>query len=392
MTPHATPAAGVAKMKRPVDADAASTNPTDTLALPRLDDPRAHVDPDLPPLAPAPPPANALPLHIALSALAGLVATAIWAITGGGYYWPAWVWLGLAIPVAVHAIIRFGLSAPASARHGLALHCMVTGLIGGVILIVWGFTTNDVHAFWPLWPLLVLGVAVAVHALVIYAERLPGGRHREAQLQERVGELTRTRQGALDVQAAELRRIERDLHDGAQARLVALSLLLGRTEERLNDRPEEAELVRLARAEASAAIGELRDLARGIAPPVLADRGLVAAVEALGRRAVTPVTVDASELEHRPLPVVETAAYFVVAEALTNVGKHAGGAPATIRVRERDGWLVVDIEDEGPGGAVPDGGGLTGLRHRVEALDGILAITSIKGQGTTIHAELPCGQ
>ncbi|WCB94146.1 hypothetical protein DSM104299_02874 [Baekduia alba] len=378
-----------------MDADAPT--PTDTLALPTLDAP-AHGDGGSarldvpPPVGPAPPPANALPLHVALSALAGLVTTIIWAITGGGYYWPAWVWLGVAIPVAVHAIIRFGLSAPASARHGLALHCMVTGLIGGILLIVWGFTTNDVHSFWPLWPLLILGVAVAVHALVIYADRLPGGRRREAQLEERVGELTRTRQGALDVQAAELRRIERDLHDGAQARLVALSLLLGRTEERLSDRPEEAELVRRARVEASAAIGELRDLARGIAPPVLADRGLAAAVEALGRRAVTPVTVDAEQLDQRPLPVVETAAYFVVAEALTNVAKHAAGAPAQIRLSEQDGRLIIEVADEGPGGAVADGGGLTGLRHRVEALDGTLTVTSVKGSGTTIHAEFPCGR
>jgi signal transduction histidine kinase len=378
-----------------VDADAAP-NPTDTLALPTLDAPPAagarRAGPGVAPVGPAPPPANALPLHIALSGLAGLVATIVWAVTGGGYYWPAWVWLGVAVPVAVHAIIRFGLSAPTSARHGLALHCMVTGLVGGVLLVVWGFTTTDVHDFWPLWPLLILGVAVAVHALVIYADRLPAGRRREARLEERVGELTRTRQGALDVQAAELRRIERDLHDGAQARLVALSLLLGRTEERLGDRPEEAELVRRARAEASAAIGELRDLARGIAPPVLADRGLAAAVEALGRRAAGPVTVDADELEQRPLPVVETAAYFVVAEALTNVAKHAAGAPAHVRLGEEDGRLMIEIADRGPGGAVPDGSGLTGLRHRVEALDGTLTVTSVKGSGTTVHAELPCGR
>ncbi len=340
---------------------------------------------------PEQPPANALPLHIALSALAGLVATIVWAVTGGGYFWPAWVWLGLAVPVAVHAIIRFGLSQPASARHGLALHSMVTGMVCGILLIVWGFTTDGVNGFWPLWPLLVLGVAVAVHALVIYADRLPG-REREAQLAERVGELTRTRRGALDVQAAELRRIERDLHDGAQARLVALSLLLGRTEERLADRPEEAELVRRAREEASAAIGELRDLARGIAPPVLADRGLAAAVEALGRRAATPVTVEAQALTARPLPVVETAAYFVVAEGLTNVAKHATGAAAVVRLGEQDGWLMIEIADEGPGGADADGSGLTGLRHRVEALDGTLTVTSVEGSGTTIYAELPCGR
>jgi signal transduction histidine kinase len=337
------------------------------------------------------PPANALPLHIALSALAGLVGTIIWAVTGGGYYWTAWVWLGVGIGVAVHAIIRFGLSRPASARHGLALHGMVTGLISAILVIVWGFTTDGVNGFWPLWPLLVLGVAVAVHMLIIYADRLPG-RAREAQLAERVGELTRTRQGALDVQAAELRRIERDLHDGAQARLVALSLLLGRTEERLSDRPDEAELVRQARAEASAAIGELRDLARGIAPPVLADRGLAAAVEALGRRAATPVTVDAQQLEARPLPVVETAAYFVVAESLTNVAKHAPGTGAHVRLAEQDGRLMIEIADDGPGGADPAGSGLTGLRHRVEALDGTLIVTSVEGSGTTIHAELPCGR
>jgi signal transduction histidine kinase len=391
--------------RRPdVDADAAPTAKTElpTPALPTLDagvrQPAAAGafagggGGPAPMPGAEPPPANALPLHIALSGLLGLVTTIIWAITGGGYYWPAWVWLGVAVPVAIHAIIRFGLSAPASARHGLYLHCMVTGLVAAILLTVWGFTTDAVHDFWPLWPLLVLGVAVAVHALVIYADRLPGTREREAQLQERVGELTRTRQGALDVQAAELRRIERDLHDGAQARLVALSLLLGRTEERLSDRPDEAELVRRARAEAGAAIGELRDLARGIAPPVLADRGLAAAVEALGRRAATPVTVDAGELPTRPLPVVETAAYFVVAEALTNVAKHAGGAPAVVRLSEEDGRLTIEVADDGPGGAVAEGSGLTGMRHRVEALDGSLTVTSVKGSGTTIHAELPCGR
>jgi signal transduction histidine kinase len=192
------------------------------------------------------------------------------------------------------------------------------------------------------------------------------------------------------VQAAELRRIERDLHDGAQARLVALSMQLGRAEERLDGQPEIAELVRRAREEAGAAIGELRDLARGIAPPVLADRGLEAAVDALGKRSQIPVTVHASLLR-RPLPVVETAAYFVVAEGLTNAAKHARGAGATVTITERGDRLVVEIRDEGPGGADPDGAGLMGLRHRVEALDGTLTVTSLPDAGTTLHAELPCG-
>jgi signal transduction histidine kinase len=194
------------------------------------------------------------------------------------------------------------------------------------------------------------------------------------------------------VQAAELRRIERDLHDGALARLVALSMHLGRAEERLGDRPEVAELVRKARGEATAAIGELRDLARGIAPPVLADRGLIAAVEALGQRSAIPVTVRGSlDPDRRPVPAIETAAYFVVAEALTNVAKHAPGAHATVTVSQGPDLLSVEIADDGPGGADPAGSGLTGLRHRVEAVDGTLHVTSIADTGTLVRVELPCG-
>jgi len=133
----------------------------------------------------------------------------------------------------------------------------------------------------------------------------------------------------------------------------------------------------------------LRDLARGIAPPVLADRGLSAAVQALGARAPMPVDVEVPA-DQRPPPVVETAAYFVVAEALTNVAKHAGGAPARVVVGRGAGRLVVEIHDTGPGGADPRGGGLTGLRHRVEAIDGALSVTSPAGGPTTIRAELPC--
>jgi signal transduction histidine kinase len=208
-------------------------------------------------------------------------------------------------------------------------------------------------------------------------------------LEERVDVLTRTRRGALDVQSAELRRIERDLHDGAQARLVALSMQLGRAEMRVEDDPEVAELLRNARAEATAAITELRDLARGIAPPVLTDRGLVAAVDALGRRSAIDVELEARIARRLP-PVVESAAYFVVAEALTNAAKHAPGAHAHVRLTDAGGRLVVEVSDDGPGGAVPTGGGLTGLRHRVEALDGTLAVHGAPREGTTIRAILPC--
>jgi signal transduction histidine kinase len=164
---------------------------------------------------------------------------------------------------------------------------------------------------------------------------------------------------------------------------------LGRAEDRLDDHPEAAELVRNARVEASNAIKELRDLARGIAPPVLADRGLPAAVEALGERSALPVKVDA-RLSRRLSPVVESAAYFVVAESLTNAAKYARGAAAKVSLFEESGRLVVEVDDNGPGGANPDGSGLSGLKNRVEALDGILVVVSNPGEGTTVHAELPC--
>ena len=164
---------------------------------------------------------------------------------------------------------------------------------------------------------------------------------------------------------------------------------LGRAEARLGEHPEAAELVREARGEASAAIAELRDLARGIAPPVLADRGLPAAVEALGARAPIRTAVTAS-VSRRPPPVVETAAYFVVAEALTNAAKHAGaGAVARVRVQDVDGRLVVEVADDGAGGADAAGSGLTGLRHRVEALDGTFAVSPGADGGTTIRAAFP---
>src|SRR4051794_14880132 len=320
----------------------------------------------------------------ALAMLAAIVVTIVWAATGGAF-WPVWVWLGLAVPFMFRAALRSARSAPRRWR-ALAVQGALSGVVAVILIVVWGLTGAG---FWLFWPLFGMGVLLAFHGLIVgmWSQLRPGPR--EQELEQRVDVLTRTRRGALDVQAAELRRIERDLHDGAQARLVALSMQLGRAEDRLDDRPEVAELLRTARAEASAAIAELRDLARGIAPPVLADRGLAAAVEALGRRSALPVSVDATITRRLP-PVVEAAAYFVVAEALTNAAKHAGGASARVTLREQLGRLRVEIADDGPGGADPHGGGLTGLRHRVEALDGHLWVYSEPGKGTTVRAELPC--
>jgi signal transduction histidine kinase len=334
-----------------------------------------------------------LALHGALAVLVGVLVTVVWAATGAGYFWPMWVWFGLVVSVAVHGLGRRGIDVLERRRRPLDFHVEVTVFLVALELVIWAMTGGG--AFWPIWPITGLGALLGVHALIINRELLPSLRERE--LTERVDVLTRTRRGALDVQAAELRRIERDLHDGAQARLVALSMQLGRAEERLEDQPEVAELVRQARGEAGAAIKELRDLARGIAPPVLADRGLVAAVESLGQRSAVPVAVEAHVSRRLP-PVVETAAYFVVAEALTNVGKHAPSASARVTLAERGEMLVVEVADDGPGGAAESGEraaggstGLAGLRNRVEALDGELRVTSPDGVGTAVRAELPCG-
>ena len=330
-------------------------------------------------------PEVALSLHVSLTAFVALLMAIIWVGSGLGYFWPAWVWLGIAAPLAIHVVIRRARRAPAIRGRGVRVHAELWCVVVGYLTIVWALAGGG--AFWPFWAAFGLGIPLGIHALVVFRDRL--GPNRERELAERVDELTRTRRGALDVQAAELRRIERDLHDGAQARLVSLSMLVGRAEEQLADRPEVAALVRRAREEAGAAIGELRDLARGIAPPVLTDRGLGAAVQALGVRAPMAVTVDVFD-DGRPPPVVETAAYFVVAEALTNVAKHAGGAAATVVVTRDSERLVVEVTDEGPGGADPQGGGLEGLRHRVEAIDGTLRVTSPAGGPTMIRAELPC--
>jgi signal transduction histidine kinase len=335
----------------------------------------------------APPARNAaFALHAAISAVVGLAVTVIWAATGGGYFWPGWVWMGLTAAVALHGALRWAIPLEPVGVRALAIVASVTAILTGVHVMTWVLSGGG-H-FWPVYPALATWSITAILALVVYRVQLAGlGRERE--LTERVDELTRTRRGAIEVQAAELRRIERDLHDGAQARLVALSMQLGRAEERLAGQPEIAELVRQARGEAGAAIAELRDLARGIAPPVLADRGLVAAVEALGRRSPVQVRVDVA-LADRPPPVVETAAYFVVAESLTNVAKHAPQATARVRLARAGGTMVVEVEDDGPGGADPRGAGLTGLRHRAEALDGRLTVSDGPQGGTTVRAELPC--
>jgi signal transduction histidine kinase len=211
------------------------------------------------------------------------------------------------------------------------------------------------------------------------------------QLRERVDDLRYSRARIIEAADAERRRLERDLHDGAQQRLVALALTLGLAETKLrkDDPGAAAPLVAQAREEALLAVKELRELARGIHPAVLSDRGLAAALEALAGRAPVPVTVTGVP-EHRLPPPVEAAAYFVVAESLTNVAKYAQAGSARVRLDAGPERLLVEIADDGVGGADPRGGsGLRGLRDRVESLEGSLEIDSPPGAGTTVRAELP---
>jgi signal transduction histidine kinase len=292
----------------------------------------------------------------------------------------------------------------------------VVGFTWGVIwLVLWGYAIGSVTlpAWW--WALpddatylwfhvdtwveyaVAVAIGLALIPISLYAQR--GMALSQAHiarwllapsLSERVERLTETRAGAVDAAAAELQRIERDLHDGAQARLVALAMDLGMAEERFDRDPEGArELVGEARDEAKRALAELRDLARGIRPGMLAERGLDAAIHALAAR--SPVPARATVDVRRRLPSsIESAAWFVVSEALANTAKHSGAKRATVWLTQRDDQLHVQVVDDGRGGADPRGAGLRGLAQRVEALDGSLEVNSPPGGPTVVRAVLPC--
>lgn len=215
--------------------------------------------------------------------------------------------------------------------------------------------------------------------------------NRTQRLEARVRVLSSSRADTVDQSAAELRRIERDLHDGAQARLVALGMSLGMADEMMASEPETArKMLAEARTTTTAALGDLRSVVRGIHPPVLADRGLVGAVQALAMDMAIPVTVMVS-LPGRPPAPVESAVYFAVAECLANIGKHADAGRAWIDVTHADDALHVEIGDDGRGGASPDAGtGLRGVIRRLSAFDGTLSMASPEGGPTVVAIDLPC--
>ncbi|GAA0937862.1 sensor histidine kinase [Actinocorallia libanotica] len=241
------------------------------------------------------------------------------------------------------------------------------------------------------WLTTLLGLAIALAGCYAFAA-LAGGRAALARAllvrapAEELIEVRASRARLADAFEAERRRIERDLHDGAQQRLTGLIMTLGLA--RLDGAAPD--LIDKAQAEARAALEELRDLVHGIHPSVLTDRGLAAAVDSLADRSPVPVDVDV-ELPERPPEPVESAAYFVVAEALANVAKHSGASLARVRIRRGDGTLLVEVQDDGGGGAEPaQGGGLQGLADRAAVHDGTLRLSSPPGGPTILRVEIPC--
>jgi len=303
----------------------------------------------------------------------------------------------LRLPVS---LVAFTLTASlwAVGVSGLTAPLYAGSLPGGALSV-------DGHLLGGRGPLLV-AVAVGLAALLAAPPATRGlaaadgalarwllGPPRGTQLAARVTELEVSRERVVDAAEAERRRIERDLHDGAQQRLVALAMELGRAKARFADDVDAAAaLVDQAHIEAKAALSELRALVRGVHPPVLTDRGLDAALSGLAVRCPVPVTVQVT-VPLRPRPAVEAVAYFTVAEALTNIAKHARASHASVVLdggTRPGGALHIVVSDDGVGGADPAGAGLAGLADRIAGVDGTLAVESPPGGPTIVSAVLPC--
>jgi signal transduction histidine kinase len=305
--------------------------------------------------------------------------------------WRELVWLILMFGIGTGSFVA-GVTAFATGLGFLTLPLWAWSLPDGVEV---GVTTID-SVGW----MVVFAVLAGPPTAILGAWILRGSAYVQAKLaqvllegdeQERITELQVSRAGAVDAAAGELRRIERDLHDGAQARLVALAMEIGMAREQIERDPQAAAaLLAGAHEDAKTALSELRDLARGIHPAILTDRGLDAAVSALAARCPVPCTV-AIEVPDRLPAAIESAAYFTIAEALANVAKHSEASRCDISGKRDGEMLVIKVHDDGRGGVDEGrGSGIHGLRGRVEALDGKLLVASPAGKGTLLRAELPC--
>jgi signal transduction histidine kinase len=291
---------------------------------------------------------------------------------------PVALWAGslafVALPFYVHALpggtAEFGLF-----DVGSGLASTITCAIG-------------VCSFFFLAPWATLAMAALDRTLAGWLMAIP----REQRLEAEVARLDSSRVAALDSAEAERRRIERDLHDGAQQRIVKLGMDLGMASERFDSDPAAArQLVTDAHEEAKAALVELRELVRGFHPAILEDRGLDAALSSVVARSPVPVTLKV-DVPKRPSSAVESAAYFVVVEALTNIAKHADATKASVTIEQRGTRIAIDVSDNGKGGASTNGGtGLAGLAERAHALGGWMQVLSPAGGPTSVIVELPCG-
>ncbi|MFI0465832.1 sensor histidine kinase [Saccharopolyspora sp. 5N102] len=307
----------------------------------------------------------------------------------------------------------------ARALRYLAVRCAV-GLLGGIVLFLIAYgavgmlvelvelwaTVGDplegrsgTEKFWLTVYLIVFCSVLGFLALtglagVAVMDRALGERFlepdRAEQLRQRVEQLSTTRSDVVAAIHEERRRIERDLHDGVQQRLVALGMLIGRARRAGDDGDRAAGLLRQAHEESQEILRDFRDVAWRVYPAALDAGGLHPALAALVERAGMPVELR-YEVAQRPAVEVEAVAYFVVSEAVTNAAKHSGAGIVTVRVEREEGWLVVRVDDDGAGGASVCGAGLSGLARRVAALDGKFTVDSPVGGPTTIVAELPCG-
>ncbi|MFD3530123.1 sensor histidine kinase [Streptomyces sp. NPDC058664] len=306
-------------------------------------------------------------VHMPWAVFSFSVTVAFWSWGWGLFLYPLWQWV---FPMYLG---QDGLQLYGDGIRGLYLdspfEIAVTSVIGLLFVMV--------------GPWLLRGF-VAVDRLLVSGLLGP------SRLASRVTELETDRGVVVDTAAADLRRIERDLHDGAQARLAALAMDLGLAKEKLAEDPQAAAvLVGEAHGEVKLALKELRDLARGIHPAVLTDRGLDAALSAVASRCAVPVSVDV-DLPARPVPAIEGIAYFTVSELLRNVTDHSGARRAWVDVWRAGDRLMLQVRDDGTGGAETVAGrSLAGLAERVGAVDGVLAVVSPAGGPTTVTAELP---
>ena len=325
----------------------------------------------------------------------GPVARYRWIVTDPAT-WRDAAWL---LPGAVAGLV-FGV---------LSLVIPLYGIEGIVLLPLWIWLGTGLYGYGFIWPIqsvadgllslpqgaLILAIGIAVAPYLRRADarvaRFFLDPTSNAELRTRVTRLAETRADTVDAQAAELRRIERDLHDGAQARLVSLGMTIGLAEEMVLRDPDTARrLLAEAREVSSTALVELRHLVRGIHPPVLAERGLDGAIRALALNLPIPVTVDSDVTGRLPTPV-ESAAYFAVAEALANVTRHSGATFAYVSIHRPGDLLRMEVGDDGHGGADPAAGtGLRGIERRLAAFDGTMALSSPPGGPTIVTMELPC--